>query len=259
MRKNNFYSLITIFLAAFLAAGCAAPVESQPGTSETVPAAQLIAEADELFRQREDTNRLKRAVALLKRARAADERNFEAAWKLAQYSYFLGKTIDSDRESEQIFAAGINAGRVASRLAPERPEGYFWLGACHGGEAERFPFTKGLAAIDKIREAMKKVIEIDPAYQGATAFDALATIELKTSAFGGSPEKAVEYLQKGLAINPDNFLSRLNLAEAYLALERDAEAKEQLDRIFKIKPTAETEPEYKEIASKARKLMETRF
>ncbi len=259
MPKTNFYSLITLSLCVFLLVGCASQAESETAPAETAPVAELLREADEHFRQREDLNKLRQAVGFLKRARSADERNFEAAWKLAQYSYFLGKTTGDDKESEQVFAAGVSAARVASRIAPDRPEGHFWLGACHGGEAERFPFTKGLAAIGKIREAMTKVIEIDPTYQGATAYDALATIELKTTSFGGNPEKAVEYLQKGLAINPDNFLSRLNLAEAFLALKRDKEAKEQLDYIFKIKPPAELEPEYREIEKKARKLMETKF
>jgi tetratricopeptide (TPR) repeat protein len=259
MTGRNFYSLITFAFLGFLLVGCASKVESQPETAETVPAPELIRQADELFEQREDLDKLRLAVGYLKRARSADEKNFEAAWKLAQFSYFLGKTTKDDKEAEKVFTAGTSAGRVATNIAPDRPEGWFWLGAAHGGEAERFPFTKGLTNLDKIREAMTKVIAIDPQYQGATAYDALATIELKTASFGGKPEKAVEYLEKGLALNPNNFLSRLNLAEAYLALDKNKEAKEQLDYIFKIKPRAELEPEYKEISGKARKMLETKF
>lgn len=259
MTKRNFYSLITFALAVFLLGGCASKVESQPETTETMSVPELLRQADEHFKLREDLDKLRLAVGFLKRARSADEKNFEAAWKLAQYSYFLGKTTKDDKEAEKVFAAGISAGRVATNIAPDKPEGWFWLGAAHGGEAERFPFTKGLSAVDKIREAMLKVIEIDPNYQGATAFDALATVELKTASFGGKPAKAVEYLEKGLALNPDNFLSRLNLAEAFLALDRDAEAKQQLNYIFKIKPPADLEPEYREIERKARKMLETKF
>lgn len=259
MTKSNFYSLITFLCGVLLLGGCASKVESQPETPETVPVAELLRQADENFKQREDLDKLRLAVGFLKRARAAEERNFEAAWKLAQYSYFLGKTTKDDKEAEKVFTDGISAGRIATRIEPNRPEGWFWLGAAHGGEAERYPFTKGLSAVDKIREAMQKVIEIDPKYQGATAFDALATVELKTASFGGKPEKAVEYLEQGLALNPDNFLSRLNLAEAFLALDRKAEAKQQLDYLLKIKPPADLLPEYREIEGKARKMLETKF
>jgi tetratricopeptide (TPR) repeat protein len=259
MTKSNFYSLITFALAVFLFVGCASKVESQPETPETASVPELLQKADEGFRQRENGDKLREAIGFLKRARSADEKNFEAAWKLAQYSYFLGKTTKDDKEAEKVFAAGTSAGRVATNLGPDRPEGWFWLGAVHGGEAERFPFTKGLGNLDKIRGAMTKVIEIDPNYQGATAFDALATIELKTASFGGKPVKAVEYLQKGLELNPNNFMSRYNLAEAYLALDKNKEAKAQLDYLLKIKPSAELEPEYKEISGKARKMLETKF
>jgi len=259
MKKVSFCTLITVVFIVLTFGGCASKVESEPEVKETAPVADLLKEAEENFKQREDIAKLRHAVNVLKRARSADEKNYEAAWKLAQYSYFLGKAVTDDKESEQVFAVGTNAGRVASRLEPNRPEGHFWLGAAYGGEAERFPFTKGLPNVEKIKESMNRVIEIDPKFQGATAFDALATIEIKTASFGGNPEKAVELLQKGLELNPDNFLSRLNLAEAYLALKQKDEAKKQLEMIFKIKPAPELQPEYKEIEGKARKMLETKF
>lgn len=260
MSKNVFYIFITVCLFALFAAGCASNIEAEPDAPrETVPAAELIRQADELFRERGDLEKLRAAVALLKRARRADEKNFEAAWKLAQFSYFLGKNTPDDKESDKVFAAGKTAATVASRLAPDKPDGYFWLGACYGGEAERNPFTKGITAVEKIRAAMLKVIEIDPGFQGATAFDALAMIELKTSAFGGKPEKAADYLEQGLRLNPENFLARLHLAEAYFALERDAEAKKQLEYVLKIKPPDDLLPEYKQVAAEARKMLERKF
>ena len=106
---------------------------------------------------------------------------------------------------------------------------------------------------------MGKVIEIQPEYQGATAYVALATIESKTTFFGGEPDKAVAYLNEALKLNPENFLARLTLAEAYLALDRDAAAKRELETLLKMKLPAEIQPEYKEVAGKARKLLEAKF
>jgi tetratricopeptide (TPR) repeat protein len=263
MKLNFFYIFITLALCALATTACVSDIEAEPPGGarhqETVPAPELIRQADELFRQRADLEKLRQAVALLKRARSADEKNFEAAWKTAQFSYFLGKDTPDDKESDKVFSAGITAAIVATRLEPNKPEGYFWLGACYGGEAERNPFTKGITAVDKIRAAMTKVIEIDPGYQGATAFDALATVELKTTAFGGKPEKAAEYLEKGLQLNPENFLSRLHLAEAYLALDRDAEAKKQLEYLLKIKPPDDLRHEYNQVEKEARKMLDRKF
>ena len=106
---------------------------------------------------------------------------------------------------------------------------------------------------------MGKVIEIQPAYQGATAYVALATIELKTAFIGGDANKAAAFLNEALKLNPENFLARLTLAEAYLALDRDAEAKKELENLLKMKPSAELQPEYREVADKGRKMLTAKF
>lgn len=258
MRRNVFYIFITLLSIVFSTA-CASHTEAEPETKESVPAADLIKKADDLYREREDLSKLREAITNLKRARRADPNNFEAAWKLAQFNYFLGKNAPDAKESERAFADGINAARVAIKLDANKPDGHFWLGANVGGEAEKSPFTKGITAIGEIREAMRKVIEIEPAYQGASAFDALAQLELKGAFAGGKAEKALEYLEKGVALDKNNAYFYLHLAEAYIALDRDAEAKKQIDYLLKMKPNPDFLPEYKDAERQAKKLLETKF
>lgn len=258
MQGKIYYVFITLSLV--FCCSCSAPeaIEAEK-PSEAMPAADLIRQADEAFKGRTEIGKLREAIALLKRARSAEERNHEAAWKLAQFNYILGKSATEEKESEKAFADCISAGAVASRIAPDQPDGYFWQAACYGGEAERSPFSKGLTAVEKVRQLMGKVIEIQPGYQNATAYVALAIIEIKTEFVGGKPEKAVAYLNEALKLNPGHFLARLTLAEAYLALDRDAEAKKELESVLKIKPSAELQPEYKEVSEKARKLLQSKF
>ena len=108
-----------------------------------------------------------------------DNRNFEVEWKFAKFNYFLGKHTTDEKESEKAFEDGVQAGRIASRVEPNKPDGYFWYGANLGEQAKKSPVTVGIKSIDDIREAMNKVIEIQPDYQAASAYDALAQIELK--------------------------------------------------------------------------------
>jgi hypothetical protein len=259
MKRKFFYIFITVAFAAFSAA-CAARTEAEPDwEKETVPAAELVRQADELYAERENLDKLRDALALLKRARRADSNNFEAAWKLAQASYFLGKYTTDEKESEKAFAEGINAARIAVRLNPEKPDGHFWLGANLGGEAEKSPFTKGVTAIGEIRSAMQKVIEIDPSYKAAAAYDALAQIELKGGFAGGKAEKALEYLEKGFSLNRQNPYFYLHLAEANLALKRTAEAKKNLDELLKMQPAPEFLPEFRDAERQAKKLLEKKF
>lgn len=106
---------------------------------------------------------------------------------------------------------------------------------------------------------MNKVIEIQPDYQCESAYGAFAQIELATRLTGGKAEKALEYLEKAMAIDKVNSYTHLYLAETYLALDRKADAKKHIDFILNTKPDAAFLPEYADAAAQARKLLETGF
>lgn len=261
MRRDKFYSLITIVFISVLFASCASKVETTSTSSQVPPEkiAASLAAADKLFEQREDVAKLREAAQTLAAVRNPDDRNYEVEWKFAKYNYFLGKQTTDDNESEKAFEDGVNAGKIASRIEPNKPDGYFWYGANLGEQSKRSPATVGIKSIHDIREAMNKVIELQPDYQNASAFDALAQVELATALFGGKPEKAVEYLEKALELEKNNSYIRLHLAEAYLAVGKKPEAKRQLEYILQMKPAPGYTVEYKESIEKAKKLLDTRF
>ena len=223
------------------------------------PIPEAISKAEGLFKQRTDISNLREAVKLLAAARSADTRNFEVEWKFSKFSYFLGKAATDEKESLSAFEKGKEAGLIASRMEPNKPDGYFWYGANLGELARRSPITVGIRSVPDIQEAMNKVIDLDPGYQKASAYDALAQIELRTTMTGGKAEKAVELLEKALEKEKDHTGLRLHLAEAYLAVKKEAEARKQLDLLFQMKPNPDYVPEYNEDISNAKKMLETRF
>ena len=260
MPNFKFYSLITIIFAAVLLVSCASRAETETATPKfsDEEIRQNLAKADELFMQREDVSKLREAVQTLSKVRDSDRRNFEVEWKFSRNNYFLSKQTESEEEAEKLLKDGANAGIIASRIAPEKPDGHFWYGANLGEQARRNPVTVGLKSVDDIKDTMNKVIAIDPKYQGASAYDALAQIELQTEMIGGKPEKAVEYLEKALQLSDNTYL-HLHLAEAYLAVGKKAEAKKHLDHLLRMKPQKGYAVEYKETTGKARELLEKRF
>lgn len=260
MRKQ-IYSFITIFLACFLLGNCAkkAETESSANLMNAAQTAEILAQSDNLFRERADTAKLREAVKLLASARNPESRNYETEWKFAKYNFFLGKQTTDAAESEKAFADGVSAGAIASRMELNKPDGHFWYAANLGEQAKKSPVTVGLKSIGDIRDAMNRVIEIDPKYQGASAFDALAQIELATRITGGKAERAVEYLEKALEYEKENTYIYLHLAEAYLAVGKKAEAKKQLETLLKMKENPEYAVEYRETTDKAKKLLETKF
>lgn len=261
---NTFrnYGFITIGLLLLLTISCAFTSEATDDSAivkKEVNIPEILKKSAELFEQREDLAKLREAVKTLSTARHADNRNYEVEWTYSKYNYFLGKQAESDKEIDAAFKEGEKAAQVATRMEPNKPDGYFWFAANLGEAAKRSPMTVGLKRVGEIRDAMRKVIEIQPDYQGASAYDGLARIELETGIIGGKTEKAIEYLEKGLELEKNNSNIRLNLAKAYLRVDRDPEAKKQLEYVVKMEPDAEYKVEYQENLKEAKRLLESRF
>jgi tetratricopeptide (TPR) repeat protein len=154
-----------------------------------------------------------------------------------------------------MFRLGTEAGQAAVKLQPDKPEGHFWLGANFGGSAANSTLA-GLASVQDIRREMEAVIKIDESFQGGSAYLGLGRLYLQAPrVLGGDPNKAIEYLEKGLRFGPNNSLMRYHLAQAYSAVGRDAEAKKQIDAIMSITPEPQFAPEHHDAVEKAKKLL----
>jgi tetratricopeptide (TPR) repeat protein len=259
MKQLKLISFLLFAVVVFTSCSSETDVTEAVKPKDTVPAAELIKQSEALFAQRKDVEKLREAVKTIARARNADKRDFEVEWRFAKYNYFLSKQVTDEKEAEKLLKEGYAAGMIASRLEPNKPDGYFWYSACLGEQSRRSPVTVGIKSVGEIQEGMNKVIQIDPKYQGASAFDGLAQVELKTTLVGGKPEKAVELLEKGLEYDTGNGYIHLHLAEAYLAVKKEAEAKKQLEYILKMKMVPEFEVEHEEIQTAAKKLLDTKF
>jgi tetratricopeptide (TPR) repeat protein len=254
---QNRLNLIFIVAAVGLATLCCASKTSEappasPGGNESP--AELIAQADKLYAEREDLARLRTGITSLRRALAVERGNYEAAWRLAKFDYYLGAHTTDDRERDKAFRDGAEAGRAAVELQANKPEGHFWLGANYGGSAEHSALA-GLSSVDSIIEEMETVIKLDEGYQSGSAYMALGQVYLKAPGMlGGDEQKAVQNLEKGLRFGENNAFLRLRLAEAYVAVKRYDDARKQLDALNNIKPDPNYLPEYKEAVAAGEKL-----
>jgi tetratricopeptide (TPR) repeat protein len=261
MKRRNLYILITIVITSCLHIACAKDGATQnlsPGPSaEQISAAR--ASSEQLFAQRTDLTKLREAIKTVGAVRDPNKRDYDVEWTFARYNYFLGRHAEDETEAEKAFTQGKDAAKIAANVNPNRPEGHFWYGANLGELCKRSPVTVGIRNVDDVREAMKKVIAIDPGYQGASAYDVLGQIELATRIKDGTAEKAVEYLEKALELEKENSNIYVHLAEAYLAVNKDAEAKKHLDHVIKMKPNPEYLPEHNESVEDAKKLLAKKF
>jgi tetratricopeptide (TPR) repeat protein len=242
----------------FAICGCRTQQAVTEAPVESVSAADLITQADSLYAQREDFARVREGLGLLKRARTAYANNYEAAWRISKFDYYLGAHTANKDERDKAFEEGIEVGKAAVALQDGKPEGHFWLGANHGGVAQT-SLLGGLAEIDDIREQMNAVLRTDEGYQSGSAYMVLGQVELEAGRMMGDPDQAVQYLEKGLKFGPNNVLLRLRLAQAYIKVGRKDDAHKQLDAIQRATPDPNFLPEHKEAVTEARKIIDRGF
>lgn len=226
------------------------------GGTDPKMAADRITEAEALWEGREDLAKARVAVAALRQARTADYSNYEAAWKLARASFYVGDHTENDNERDNMFRGGTEAGKSAVKLQPDKPEGHFWLGANYGGAAAHSTIAN-LSSFNDIKTEMDAVLKIDETYQGYSAYLGLGRLYLQAPRmFGGDTSKAIEYLEKGVKLNPNHSLMRYHLAQAYESDNRDGEAKKQLETVMGTTPDPKYLAEHKDAVEKSKKLLE---
>ena len=249
-----------VFSIAFVGLACnrgAAGTSPSVGAgTDAAMAANSIAEAESLWAGREDLQKARVAVSALRQARTADYANYEAAWKLARAAFYVGEHTDNDDERDDMYREGTEAGKAAVQLQPNKPDGHFWLGANFGGAAAHSTIAN-LSSFTDIKTEMEAVLKIDESYQGYSAYLGLGRLYLQAPrVLGGDSGKAIQYLEKGVKLNPNNMLMRYHLAEAYEANNRDAEAKKQLDLLLATPADPQYMAEHNDAVAKAKKLMQ---
>ncbi|HEX7773225.1 MAG TPA: TRAP transporter TatT component family protein [Pyrinomonadaceae bacterium] len=229
---------------------------SSTGSADAKAATNAIAEAEPLYEGRDDMTKARMAVAVLRQAHAADYGNYEAAWKLARAAFFVGDRTENDSERDDMFREGTMAGKAAVQLQPNKPEGHFWLGANYGGTAAHSTLAN-LSSFQDIKGEMEAVLKLDESYQGYSVYVGLGRLYLQApKVLGGDVEKAIEYLEKGIKLNPSNTIMRFHLAEAYEASNRYGDAKKQIEAIMATTPDPKYIAEHKMAVEKAKKLQE---
>lgn len=233
-----------------------APEMTSTGSSDAKVAADKIAEAEPLYEGRDDLTKARTAVSVLRQAHAADYGNYEAAWKLARAAFYVGDRTDSNKERDDMFREGTMAGKAAVQLQPNKPEGHFWLGANYGGTAAHSTLAN-LSSFQDIKGEMEAVLKLDETYQGYSAYVGLGRLYLQApKVLGGDVGKAIEYLEKGIKLNPNNTIMRFHLAEAYEASNRDADARKQIETLTATTPDPKYIAEHKMAVERAKKLLE---
>jgi tetratricopeptide (TPR) repeat protein len=212
--------------------------------------------ADALYADRESLASAVRAADTWSMEAQQSPDAFEPAWKLARACYWLGSHA-AENSRRRYLEQGIASAERAERLAPDRPEGYFWAAATMGAVAENFGLRAGLKYRKPIRAALERVLQIDPSFMDGSADRALGRYYFKVpSLLGGSKTKAEQHLRASLRYDPESTISHYFLAELLLDQKRVVEARAELQHVIDAPLSEQWAPEDREYKQKAAALLE---
>ena len=210
---------------------------------------------DALYADRANLASAKRAADIWAGNVKSDPNDFDAAWKLSRADYWLGGHAKED-EQRAYYESGIEAGKRAIALSPNRADGHFWVAANMGMLAESFGLRQGLKYRKPIKEELETVLRLDPAFRQGSADRALGRWYFKVPGlFGGSHKLAEEHLKAALKYNEQSTVTHYFLAELYEDDGRKAEAKAECQKVIAAPLDPEWAPEDQEWKAKARTLL----
>src|SRR5438552_18529169 len=249
-------ALTVIAIAVLNGIGCRKGATATADHVAVRPSAEAISEADGYYAQRADLVKVRQAIVGLRQAQAEYPSNYELAWRLSKFNYYLGAHTPESSEQEKAYREGIEAGKLAVQLQDGKPEGHFWLGANYGGNAQ-ISTLAGLGELDDIKHEMETVLKINEGFQSGSAYMVLGQVYLESPRLlGGDTSKAISYLEKGIKVGPDNALLRVRLAQAYAEAHRNDDARKQIDTLMAMKPLPDYKPEYQDAVAEAKKLQD---
>jgi tetratricopeptide (TPR) repeat protein len=208
------------------------------------------------------------ALAYLETALSAEPQSYEANWRASEVLMDIGKqTPDSVKspERDSIYGRAERLARVAVEANPQGPEGWFVLSASIGRASLTKSSKERVKRAAEIRSAALKAIELDSlnhkAYHVMGRWNAeimrlsgLSRFFAKTFLGGkifnaASWDSATVYMEKALAVSPDNIYHHLDLAEIYIDRDRYSEARIHLNQVESLPVYDVMDPAYKERAA----------
>ncbi|MCX7731737.1 MAG: tetratricopeptide repeat protein [candidate division WOR-3 bacterium] len=190
-----------------------------------------------LFNRHLNPHYLDSAYHLLAHARQLDPRHEQTLYLWSRIHTQLGE-MEQDRERKvRLFERARAIAETLQQVNPDNPDGHMWWAVAQGRIGETRGVLNSLFMVPALKKAFHRVLELDPKYP--TVYDALGVLYYELPPFaGGDLKQAERYLIKGLQLDPNYTVIRLDLARVYLKQGRRDAAREQLRLLLRTsKPT----------------------
>jgi len=209
--------------------------------------------------QPRDLARVTEAAHRLEQAARALRDDYAMQCEAAEALAFVSENAMNTNVRRDAAKSAIVLTRHAIELKPRGVEGHYWYAINVGllADADRL---YGLKAVDEMKEALERTIEIDERYDYAGPLRVLGILYLRTPTPPvsiGSPRKGLKLLQRAVGLFPDYPENYLYLAEALRDDGRVGEARETLRKVLSANPWSGRQFESGQWKASAQKLLQT--
>lgn len=263
LRVRHFCSFF--LLAVILLFGCAGRrsviLERPQPVISAADAAALRNDADKLWKQRDDPSKARQALALYRRAFAADPTNVELGTRLARALHFAGYYVETDpARQDSLFLLGVETGERVLALNPSFQATYrkttdearalaaldkSWINPIYwtGMNYDCWMNTQGrwvrYGNKQRVEAYMARVKELDPNFFYGAVPRYFGVLPTQGRAPFVNIDNAKQEFDRALELAPNFFGNQRTYAETYAVKKKDRDLfKKLLEQVINGNPNA---------------------
>ncbi|MEL7832586.1 tetratricopeptide repeat protein [Fodinibius sp. Rm-B-1B1-1] len=225
---------------------------------------QRHAEADSF---RANPTNINQAIEIFEESLQQNIKPEQSATYLLRSYYFKGMyTGLTEDQKKEVYQKGKDFGEQMIEQFPNSVPIKFWYAANLGRWADVHGFVKAATSgiSQKLRRICEDIIKNDPQYQGGGGYRILAQVHFYSPHIPivmgwPSKEKALELVERALAVDSNHPSNRILYAQILLELDNREEARKQLQQLQQMRPRPSHTVEDYYVQHRSRELLEKHF
>jgi hypothetical protein len=194
----------------------------------------VVARMDDLWQSKDDLDSVRRLIETGEQA-AADRADFEIAWRIARACVWLGSLQENRAFRKALAVKGMEWGRKAKELEPQRVEGHYYYASTVGQYGTTIGMVTAVAEgiAGKFEESMGRSYEIDRDYDEGGPMIALGRFLYLLPWPKRDLKRSRLLLEEVRQRHPGRLIGRVYLADTYYALDEKKKARRELHHILR--------------------------
>ncbi len=192
----------------------------------------IINEAVKLFETRHlNSSNLVTSANKLEQVLKDEPENLRLNYTLSQVYYTIGDHCEHKSEKLENYNKGLAYGKKAMQIDDSCALAHFWYMANLGQISQMKGIFNSLVLVGEVKKEIEIVLKLDP--NNAMAYNAKAMIYYELPGIlGGDVNKSIQFLKKGLEIDPNYSMAYVSLGKCYIKKKDYKTARSYLNQVL---------------------------